>query len=52
MTIQEIILRLQNTRKNSTGYTAKCPAHNDKKNSLSIAKKADKIMLFCLAIVP
>jgi RecA-family ATPase len=49
MTFQQILSRLQNIRKNGTGYTAKCPAHKDEKNSLSLSEKSDKIILNCFA---
>lgn len=49
MTLQEILLQLQNTKKNGNGYTAKCPAHTDKQNSLSLSEKSDKVVLYCHA---
>lgn len=36
-------------RKNSNGWQAKCPAHEDKKASLSIAVKDEYILLHCHA---
>lgn len=50
MTVQEILSRLQNVKKNGNDYTARCPAHNDEKNSLSLSETSDKILLHCHAV--
>lgn len=48
MTIDEIVSRLSKPKKNGNGYTALCPAHDDKSPSLSIAEGDDgKILLKC-----
>lgn len=49
MKFQEILSRLQNVKKNGNGYTARCPAHQDKENSLSVSETSDKILLNCFA---
>ncbi len=36
-----VLSRLDNVRKNGTGYTARCPAHDDRHNSLSIGMGDD-----------
>ncbi|HHY37669.1 MAG TPA: hypothetical protein GX507_01915, partial [Clostridia bacterium] len=48
--IQRFLSRLENVRASGTGWTAKCPAHDDEKNSLSIAEGQDgRILLKCHA---
>ncbi|MBA3632621.1 MAG: DUF3987 domain-containing protein [Acidobacteria bacterium] len=47
MTLQEILSLLDNVKKNGNQYTARCPAHKDKENSLSVSEKSDKIVLHC-----
>ncbi len=49
MKFQEICSLLENVKKNGNGYTARCPAHQDKENSLSISPKTDKLLLNCFA---
>jgi replicative DNA helicase len=47
---QDFISRLEGVRKSSGGYTAKCPAHDDKKNSLKISCGDDgRILVKCFA---
>src|ERR1700730_1080662 len=48
--INSFIGRLSNVRKSGKGWTARCPAHEDKKNSLSINQGNDgRILLKCFA---
>lgn len=49
MILNEILSRLQNVKKNGNGYTALCPSHTDKQQSLSIKESDDKILLKCFA---
>ena len=49
MEINELLNKLSNVKKCGKYYTALCPAHNDKKNSLSIRKENDKILIYCHA---
>lgn len=46
--IEDIALAL-NAKKTRTGYIAKCPAHNDKKPSLSLSEKNEKMLFKCHA---
>lgn len=39
--------RLENVRQVHDGWTARCPAHDDQKNSLHISKKGDSILVHC-----
>lgn len=50
MQINEFLQRLQSVKGNGTQYTAKCPAHDDKRASLSIAAGEDgRILVNCHA---
>lgn len=50
MQINEFLQRLQSVKGNGTQYTAKCPAHDDKRASLSIANGEDgRILVNCHA---
>jgi putative DNA primase/helicase len=45
----DIINRLEGTRKGGEGWTARCPAHDDKHNSLSVHHREGKWLLKCHA---
>lgn len=48
--INDILGRLKGVKKNGTGYTARCPAHDDQKNSLSVKTGDDgRILLHCFS---
>jgi len=47
--LQDILKRLNNVKKDNNGYNAKCPAHEDKHNSLSVTQKGDKLLMKCQA---
>ena len=49
MKLKDIVARLQNPKKTAAGYTAKCPAHDDQHNSLSIGQRGTKIVVKCFA---
>lgn len=50
MHIEEIINRFQGVKKlNENSYQTLCPAHIDKKASLTITKDNDKILMYCHA---
>jgi putative DNA primase/helicase len=49
MTLQEILSRLQNVKKNGNGYTALCPSHTDIQQSLSVKESDGKVLLKCFA---
>ena len=49
-TLNEVLSRLENARKSGSGYIARCPAHDDKNASLSVAEgEAGRIMFKCHA---
>jgi hypothetical protein len=48
--VDHILSLLEKVQKNSKGYTALCPAHDDRRNSLSIATGEDgRVLLHCFA---
>lgn len=49
MSIDGFLSHFKNVRKTTNGWQACCPAHEDKKASLSISVKEDKILLYCHA---
>ena len=50
MTLQEILSRLQGARKSGSGWSARCPAHEDRAASLSVAEGRDgRVLLKCFA---
>ncbi len=50
MTFQEFLGRFEHPKKAGNGYMVKCPAHDDKAESLSISEGADgRILLKCFA---
>jgi putative DNA primase/helicase len=50
VTIDEVLNKLKNVKRNGKGYSALCPVHTDKRNSLSINEGFDgKVLLKCHA---
>lgn len=49
MNVEALLTRLQGVRRNETGWSARCPAHEDKNPSLSVREEEDKILLHCFA---
>lgn len=47
--LENVLKRLDRVRASSTGWTARCPAHEDGRNSLSVAVNDEKILIFCHA---
>lgn len=48
--LKNILSQLRNVKKSGSGWTAQCPAHDDKRNSLSINESIDdKLLLHCHA---
>lgn len=46
----DVVSLLKNTKRTSGGITARCPSHDDQKNSLSVKETADGSLLFhCFA---
>ena len=49
MTVEELLDRLERVHKSGSGWTARCPAHQDRAPSLSIKEGDERIVLFCFA---
>lgn len=50
MYLQEVLNRFDNVKETGSGqYSCRCPAHNDKSNSLGIKQDGDKILMNCFA---
>ena len=49
MNLNELLPHLSGVRKGWHGYAAKCPAHNDKVQSLSLAEGDGRILVKCFA---
>ena len=48
--VQQVLVKLDNVRPNANRWTALCPAHGDRNNSLSVAEGDDgKVLLKCFA---
>jgi len=47
--LEEALKKLKNVKQDNNGYTAMCPAHQDKHNSLCITEKGDKLLMKCQA---
>lgn len=48
--LNNILGTLKNVTRSGSGFTARCPAHDDHRNSLSIGKGRDgRVLLFCHA---
>ncbi len=49
MQIREFLSRFDGVKKNSSGFQAKCPAHDDRQASLSVSEGREGILLHCHA---
>ena len=48
--IDSVLDRLDGVRKTPQGWSARCPAHEDHRNSLSVAEGMDgRVLLYCFA---
>jgi putative DNA primase/helicase len=45
----DLLARLKGVMRNANGWTARCPAHDDKHNSLSIHHRSGRWLLYCHA---
>ena len=52
MSISQIVQKLNGVRKGQNGFIARCPAHDDKQQSLSIGENGGKVLLNCFAGCP
>jgi hypothetical protein len=50
MTLEAILARLRGVRSNASGWIARCPAHEDRSPSLSVAEgEGGRVLLHCFA---
>ena len=50
MEMNELLKKLQDVRKiGDASYQCRCPTHTDKKASLTVTEKEDKILIYCHA---
>lgn len=50
MTVADLLAKLAQVRRAGTGWTARCPAHDDRENSLSIGEGRDgRVLVKCFA---
>lgn len=49
MTVEEVLNRLSGVRKTANGWQAQCPAHEDRKASLSVSMADERILMHCHA---
>jgi hypothetical protein len=47
MTLDDLLSHLERVRRSGNGFIALCPAHDDRKHSLSITQADDRILLHC-----
>ena len=52
MTLQALIDRLEDVHPSGDGFMARCPAHDDRKASLSVTERDGRILLHCHAGCP
>lgn len=49
MTLDQILPQLENVKQRGDSYTARCPAHDDVENSLSLTSENGELLLHCFA---
>lgn len=50
MNVRDVLSKLKNVKRTSDGWTARCPAHEDSHNSLSVSEgDGERVLLFCHA---
>lgn len=49
MLITDITQKLSGVKRSQSGFIARCPAHDDGKQSLSIGESGGKVVLSCFA---
>lgn len=49
MRMEELLALLDGVRKSGSGWLARCPGHRDRKASLSVTEKGDRVLLHCHA---
>jgi hypothetical protein len=49
MILKDLLPKLYGVRRGGTGFVARCPSHDDKKQSLSLAEDSGRILVKCFA---
>ena len=49
MMTDELLSRLEGVKRNGAGWMARCPAHQDRQQSLKVDETDDKILIHCHA---
>jgi putative DNA primase/helicase len=49
VTVEELLSRLEGVRRSGSGWTAKCPAHEDRHPSLHVTQAEDRTLIHCHA---
>ncbi len=49
LTLDQVLSRLRGVRRCGRGWVARCPAHDDREPSLSIAENGEQLLLHCFA---
>src|SRR5579884_1364199 len=49
LTLDDLLSRLDHVRRSGSGWSARCPSHDDRNNSLSASQADGKILLCCHA---
>lgn len=53
MTINDVLPKLKGLKRSGEGWTARCPAHDDQRNSLRVSRGAgERVLLHCYAGCP
>src|SRR5262245_58149906 len=49
MDLTAVLAKFERVKNNGQGFSARCPSHEDKKNSLSVKETDGKILIKCFA---
>ena len=52
MQLSQVVAKLSGAKRSHAGFIAKCPAHEDEKQSLSVGSSGSKVLLNCFAGCP
>lgn len=53
MTVDDVVARFSDAKRTAAGWEARCPAHDDRRASLSVTRGADgRVLLHCFAGCP
>jgi len=52
MQLSQVVAKLSGAKRSQAGFIAKCPAHEDERQSLSVGSAGSKVLLNCFAGCP